>query len=342
MKTTRHNFKRILFILMVALFSCLWLVSNAYAATISGTVRNSNGSPITDTAIQVNVFSGDPCEWHQWVGGTQTNTADGTYTITVPNGTYYLHSNNMNHSNYVNEWHTGDALDPSSVVCSEGIEVTVTDVTPATGKNFNLELGGSVAGTVKDSADLAITSTTFRVDVIQGDPCEWYQCVGSAQTNPADGTYTVMGVPAGNFYLHADNMNQSNYVNEWHTGDTDSSSLDCSLAVPVSVTSGVTTSDIYFNLEIGGSVSGTVYQGGSATQGVRVEAYQGDPCEHRQWIGGADTDVNGVYQILGLPAGTCYLQSRNNNEYAPEWYADTESTYYCYEAGEVTVPRFPV
>jgi len=324
----------------------VWLVSNAHAATtISGTVYQDNGTtPIP--GIRVDAIQGTPCEWREWIA-SDTTDGNGYYEITLLlEGTYYLWASNNNTSNYVNEWHTGGVPDPSSYDCNLAVEVTVTDGTPATGINFNLDMGGAISGTVADSAGNLIdgTGTPISVNVFTGDSCGWRQCVGGASQDEF-GAYKIWGVPVGtSYYLQTDNRNQSNYVNEWHTGGVpDPSSLDCNLAAPVTVSENVITPGKNFKLDMGGSVSGIVYQGGSVAEGARVAAWQtDDPCEDRQWIADAWTDVNGEYKIWGLPlpaTGTCYLQTQNENEYADEWYAATASTYYCYEAEEILVSQ---
>jgi hypothetical protein len=306
--------------------------------SISGNLYKSDGETlIEDAQIEVAVINGNPCEWHQWIGSI--HTSNGSYTIMgLPVGTWYMRTDNNNESNYVNEWHTGGSPDPSSPDCGQAVEVSVTEGGTTPDINFNLDTGGSISGIVADSLGAAIdgTATLIQVSVYQGDPCGWRQHIGGAFQD-ASGVYTIMGLPVGTYYLQTNNNNESNYVNEWHTGATDPSSFDCELATQVSVTEGGTTPDIDFELEMGGSVSGTVYQGGSVAEGARVVAWLGDPCEDRQWMADAWTDENGEYKIWGLPAGTCYVQTQNDNEYADEWYADTASAYYCYEAEPVTV-----
>ena len=72
---------------------------------------------------------------------------------------------------------------------------------------------------------------------------------------------------------------------------------------PVVVTAGVTTTNIDFDLEKGGSVSGTVFEADGTTpiEGISLEA--------ETLVGGivvavTESDENGDYHLGGLPPGT--------------------------------------
>ena len=83
---------------------------SAHAFSISGTVANSSG-PITGMVgqIQVHAWQGYPCGWIQWKSSAAIDT-NGDYTISVPSaGDYYLQTDNLNQSDYINEWWTGAA-----------------------------------------------------------------------------------------------------------------------------------------------------------------------------------------------------------------------------------------
>jgi hypothetical protein len=176
------------------------------------------------------------------------------------------------------------------------------------GKDFALDLGGIISGRVYESnGTTPATGVQIEVRAIQGDPCGNQQHVGWASTDSSSGTYTLMGLPDGVSFLQTNNMNQSNYVNEWWTGDVDPSDRDCSLAQSISVSSGDTVVGKDFALD---------------------------------WLGGASTDENGEYSILGLPVGSVYVQSCagcNEFKYIDEWWKDGGGTPNCNKAGEVPV-----
>ena len=295
MKTTRHNFNRILFVLTVVLFSCPWFVSNAHAATIRGTVKNNAGTGITGpTVIWVAAIQGNPCEWHEWKGYAVTNPVDGTYEIEVVEGTYYLQTYNNNQSNYVNEWHTG-ATDPSSSDCDLAIEISVTDAAPASDIDFKLELGGSVSGTGIDSLVSPNAIEDARVVAWLGDPCEDRQWMTDAWTDE-NGEYKIWGIPAGTCYVQTHNENE--YADEWY--DDPASTYYCHEAESVTVVSNVDEAGINFQLDIGGRISGKVVnESDVAQQNVDVH-YWNDACA--VWAD-ITTDINGAFEFIGLPPG---------------------------------------
>jgi major membrane immunogen (membrane-anchored lipoprotein) len=307
--------------------------------TISGTVYQSNGTtPVTGVQVQVHVQQGTPCGSMQLVAGSQTNSTNGTYTITgVPVGTYYLQTWN-NGTNYLNEWWAS----PNSVLdCSGAQTVTVTAGATTSGKNFQLDLGGAISGTVYQSNGITpITGGVIGVRVMQGDPCGNQNQVGYTNTN-SDGTYTVTGLPAGTYYLQTQN-NGVNYLNEWWASPN--STLDCNNAQQVTVTAGATTPGKDFQLDLGGTITGTVYQSNGTTPVTGVQVHisvgQGDPCGSIQWVGWSDTNpADGTYTITGVPAGTYYLNSYNmgQSNYVNEWWASPNSVLDCSGAQTVTV-----
>ena len=220
------------------------LSSASYAATISGTVKDSAGNPITGNEIRVNVFSGDPCGNYDYIGGTPTDSS-GTYTITgLPAGTYYLRTWN-NWTNYVNEWHTGGSPDPSDHDCSIATSITVASGENATGKDFQLDLGGSISGRVTTGSGDPIED--LRIQIFS-DIC-YQDCLDGGGTD-ANGDYLVSELPQGNVYVRAcADCNHQNYINEFWNDIPEWKA--CELATPVQVTGGGVTEDINFALDPG-------------------------------------------------------------------------------------------
>ena len=307
---------------------------------ISGTVYQSDGTtPITGVQIQVNVQSGNPCGPFQGVASTTTNSTNGTYSITgVPPGTYYLHANNMNQSNYQNEWWASPA---STTDCTGAQTVTVSAGGTITGKNFQLATGGTISGTVYQSnGTTPITGVQIHVNVQSGNPCGSTPYVTGYPTNSTNGTYSITGVPVGTYYLRTWN-NGAPYMDEWWASP--SSSVNCTGAQTVTVSAGGSITGKNFQLDSGGTISGTVYQSDGVTpvtgQRIQVRAMSGDPCGSHQEIGHGWTDSsNGTYTIGGLPAGTYYLWTNNYGaNYTNEWWASPASTTDCTGAQTVTV-----
>ena len=310
------------------------------SATISGTVYQNDGvTPITGDQIRVRLISGDPCASYQEVQDAYTDSQTGTYTIGgVPPGTYYLWTDAMNQSNYVNEWwsSTGSVFN-----CSAAQSITVTGTESITGKDFQLDEGATISGTVFQSdGSTAVTGVEIGIAVYSGDPCSSIQHIGGTNTNSADGTYLITGVPQGTYYLNT-GSNGTYYMDEWWASPA--STRDCNGAQSFAVNTGQTITGKNFQLDEGGIISGTVYQNDGYTpitgNQIRIRMFSGDPCGSFTELPDTYTDSsNGTYVFGGVPAGTYYLQTDNRGaNYTNEWWASPTSTTSCSGAQSITV-----
>jgi hypothetical protein len=258
----------------------------AGTGAIRGTVMDAGLLPITTNQIGVQAITGDPCGVWQQIADEIANP-DGTYSIVgLPPGNYWVKTENMWQSNYVNEWYY---LPASSISCEGTLEVTVDTGDFTNSIDFQLEMGAEVSGTVyKDDGiteidDAAINVTAYRA----GDPCSRHTWSVGTQTSGTDGSFTLKGVPLGtsSVYLSTSNMNQSNYVNEWWRNITDGSVSDCNLAELLDVSAdGV--SDLSFQLDFGGSVSGYVFdESDNPIENLWVHVND-SLCGNGQWFGG--------------------------------------------------------
>jgi len=156
MEKRRCNFCYILFIAVIIGIFAAMPVSNA--ATISGTVYKEDGSsPVNDATIAVNVYEGAPC---------------GTYQVGTPG--------------YIDEWWA----DAGSIWDCWGAEaVTINSSGDVlSNKNFQLELYGSISGTLYD-ANGALIGTRLDVNAFRGSSCENAEWIGAqVAANP---TYTI-------------------------------------------------------------------------------------------------------------------------------------------------------
>jgi len=213
-----------------------------------------------------------------------------------------------------------------------------------------LSWSATISGTVRDSTGTAITGT-IGVNVYRGDPCGSYTYVMGTWTNSTNGGFAIGEVPAGTYYLKTNNNNY-NYVDEWWNGHSpDPSDHDCNLTSSVTVAENDTLTDIDFRLDIGAVISGTVRDSTGLPitgDGIEVTVYAsgnaGDPCTGWDFYYVKEISTNsfdGTYMINGLPAGTYYLQSHDNNMiYVGEWWngeSPDPSDYHCGLAQSITV-----
>jgi hypothetical protein len=299
--------------------------------TIYGTVKDSTGTSITGSGneIYVNVLAGDPCDYHYHVEKAWINPADGTYRIVVPTGTYYLKTNHFE-TNFVNEWWNGGSPDPSNDDCSLANSIPATAGNFYPDKDFRLELGAIISGTVRDSTGTPITSE-IGVSPITGDACGGFHDYLPGTGTNGNGTYSFV-VPAGIYYLRTHN-NSLDYVNEWWNGDSsDPSDFDCNLAQFKIVVAGNTYPVNDFQLETGGTITGTVYNNnGSQTLADMNVCADSEGCGGQNF-GCTLSDSSGNYAISGiLLSATAYLHTEGH-AYLKEYYDGGKGSTNCDDA----------
>ena len=307
--------------------------------TVEGTLYGSDGQPLSGS-LMVAVFSGD-CSNLQYVTSHGINQ-DGTYSVVITQpGDYYLKAavfDSSNTADYIPEYWA----DPASVQdCSAAQKISMTAGSTYSGKDFQLDIGGSISGTVfQDDGTTPVTGEDICVDVYRNDPCdESWDRVGGDCLDTADGTYSITGLPAGSYYLYTNTPSASKYVEEWWADP--SSTSDCGGAEQVTVTAGNTTTDIDFQLDTGGTISGTLYdestgQPITGLAGMKVFAYTGDPCDEN-YEGDIEVQTDGTFQARGIKDGTFYLRTRTRNSYVDEWWDGSGSDFSCSAAQAVVV-----
>jgi len=312
-----------------------------YAQTvISGTVFQNDGvTPLTGDSVTVDVFAGDPCTTGNMVGSAMTDTGSGTYAVSgLPPGTFYIKTRN-NGNNYVDEWWAATASVPA---CGEAQAITVAAGRTAADKNFQLDAGATISGKVyRHDGSTPLTGDQISVEVFSGNPCDSWQTIASTATNPADGAYTVVGLPPGTYYLETWN-NGHNYVDEWWAATA--SVLACGAAQAITVAEKETVTGKDFQIDTGATISGILYHVDGVTpitgDQLMVNIFTRDPCTH----GWEDLEAvmsdpgSGAYTIVGLPPGNYYLETWNNgSNYVNEYWADPVSELACGDAQALTV-----
>jgi hypothetical protein len=218
-----------------------------FPGSIAGALYNTDGvTPIIGKYIEVTAYTGSCASPVQ---AEQTNKLDlstGRYTITglLP-GTYFLKISTS--ENYISEWWDSplsvrDCAEAQSIVVAEG--QTVTD------KNFQLDPGATISGTVDQTDGVTpLTGENIYVYAYIGSPCGSRTEVGFpgsyAWINSA-GIYTITGLPAGAYYLAVDS---SSGISEWWASPR--SVRDCAGAQSIVVTEGQTVTGKNFQLDTG-------------------------------------------------------------------------------------------
>ena len=259
----------------------------AAGGSISGTVYEADGTtPVANADVWADSYV---C----CAGGNGTRTgADGTYTITgLAPGDYRVQSR-------------ADARGLSQEIYSEttawhlATPVTVAAGATAAGIDFTLAAGGSIAGTVYEADG---TTPVANADVW----ADTYVCCGGGNgtRTAADGSYTITGLPPGDYRVQARAEAQA------LAGELYDDTTDRNLATPVVVTAGATQGGIDFTLAVGGSISGTVYESDGTTPVANADVW----ADSYSCCGGGNgtrSGADGTYTVSGLAPGDYRVQAQ--------------------------------
>jgi hypothetical protein len=234
----------------------------------------------------------------------------------LPTGIYKLRSFNL--LGYIDVYYNNK----SSWVTADLVSVTEGSTTSS--KNFTLSSGGKIQGNVSSAAKVPLDSALV-LGVLLQDTLEWFQI---AFTN-SSGNYSLAGLRSG--YWKIFTLGDTTYASEFYNNKGTWSSAD---SILVTAPSTVTGKD--FSLEVGGSISGHVYdQEGNPISNCTVAASEssliqllnqgGIPLIAQAGISlrGDITSADGSYKITGLRTGDYYVKA--STECDNQWYDHKDS-----------------
>ena len=247
--------------------------------SISGTVTDPGASPLGNVQVCANSDS-------TFNGSCSETTADGTYSISglAPASDYRVEFFDLSNV------HSSQLFDGATNF-GQATLVAVVGGQDTSGIDAQLALGGSISGTVTDSGN----SPLVGIQVCANSNSNSF---GNCAQTDTDGTYTIGGL-AGPGDYNVDFFDFSSvYVSEFFD---DVTGFD--LPTVVSVVAGQVTPNIDAQLEVAGSISGTVAGAGAGPLGgIQVCAFSDSG------VGGncSQTASDGSYSIGGLPAASDY------------------------------------
>jgi Leucine-rich repeat (LRR) protein len=280
--------------------------------SISGHIFDDHGQVISDALISVHASGTSAGSSSR---GTYVSQVDGSYTITgLAAGTYKVEANNNRDNFYISKYY----VDTYSWSLAE--LVTVTAGQTKGDIDFTLAPAGKISGVVRKADGSPVQGACVNVS---SSAQTWNQVGGWGRTG-ADGSFIFGGIPTGQVYIktHANcgGLNPS-LIDEWYASD--GSTPDSGKASAVTITAGQVTPDINFNLDVGGSISGFVYQANGSTPIANVRVYAMDT--QFRYVKDGYSQTNGNYQITGLGQGNYYLAVQANGfggVYYPNGYDD--------------------
>ncbi|MDH5547217.1 MAG: hypothetical protein OEZ43_16640 [Gammaproteobacteria bacterium] len=272
-----------------------YLFSNLNAAEgICGTVADSDNTPAQGVLVVARDFG-------NWVTRNRIRTdADGKYCLNVIPGDYILGVINDTTTNSgATEWWATSGTAYSQI---DGEKITVATASSLT-KNFQLEAGGRISGTVTGtggSYDGVLPNVKVFVRNFQT-----YFSFGGAQTN-ANGKYALNVIP-GDYMLLARNNTRFHYASAFFDGTNNSAGgINRFAAAKIALATGATET-VDFSLERGFLIKGTVFDNNTTpVAGQRVRFQIQGPADRIR------TNKDGNYR-LWVKAGSYGVQSRGQN-----------------------------
>ncbi len=179
---------------------------------------------------------------------------------------------------------------------------------------------GAISGTVTDASTFAPLQSVSVV-IFDSDG----NFATSATTNNS-GIYTTLAVLATGTYF-AKTINSLGYLNELYKNVDCFFICDPTIGTPISVTDGLTTSNINFALEPGGRISGVVTD--AATSAPLAEVNVLIVNSTGEVVASTATISSGQYiSDAGLPSGTYFARTFNSQGYIDELY-DNINCFNC-------------
>ena len=169
----------------------------------------------------------------------------------LPAGTYYLRTCSI--ENYFAEWWAS----PLSVRdCAGAQPIVVTEGQAVTGKNFQLDPGATISGTVYQSDGCnAADRQELHSECLYRITMRQFRLLTAAHVDSTTGTYTIPSSACRNV-LFEDVAHHENYISEWWASPL--SVRDCAGAQSIVVTEGQAVTDKNFQLEQFSGLSGDV------------------------------------------------------------------------------------
>lgn len=282
---------------------------------ISGAVTSlASGLPITNGNINILNAAGNQ------VANANLNFSTGAYeTSGLAPGTYYVKSNVFS-GGFINQLYDAKIC-VNCNVAEVGTPVTVTGTDTTPNINFALPTGGSITGTLTDAGNAAVAGVS--VEVYDGT-----SFVTSSPPSASNGTFTISGLSAGNFYVKTRGSN--GYIGVIYDGATGTVCLGCTHATTgtlVPVTVGATTSGINMQLTLGGQITGTVTNASDDAPIASLSVTLTDG--NGTFLNSAPTNASGMFTLTGLPAGTYYLRTSNNQGFIDELFDNIPCSGFC-------------
>ncbi|WP_175558677.1 carboxypeptidase regulatory-like domain-containing protein [Arthrobacter sp. ok362] len=289
---------------VLAILTMLGTVPATAADTATASIQGTLTAPAGVNLAGVSVYAMTTA--YQIPSGQSSVGADGKYEITgLPAGSYKLRFAGRN-TGAQDQWYKNAASYDSATA------VTVTEGQALTGISATLVKGATISGKVTFPAGIS----SSNLSVSAASAASQWQAIQSEVG--ADGTYKIIGLPAGSYKLNFSGWD-TGLQNQWYKNAT---SFDTATAV--TVTAGQDLVGINATLVKGATISGKV----AVPAGVSLSnfsAYASPAGSQSQQVQ-SSVAADGSYKIVGLAAGSYKLRFSGWNSGAlDQWYKNASS-----------------
>ncbi len=282
-------------------------IALAAGESLSGTVTAATGgADLPGICVDALTTSGP-------LAASAVTNASGAYTLSgLPAGSYLVEFIDCATSTYATAYYATSGI-VSSPFSATAVAVTTS---PVTGINAALVAGESLSGSVTAAAGGALAG----ICVDAWSPATG---VGGATVTDASGAYTLGGLPSGSYIVSfAACSPGSQYVTAYYVINQAAGTVLYGDASLVDLSAG-SASAIDIALGTGGGISGTIT---SAATGLPVAGVCANVSDAAYAATSAPSTTNGVYAILGLPAGSYsvyFAPCGTGADYAGQYYNGT-------------------
>lgn len=274
------------------------------AGFISGFLTDAmTGAPLDSLDLDVFDLSGQFLSAYDGL-----SAADGSYLLgPLPPGDYLVQADPRPDQFHLGTYY-GDVFDwrlATAVSVSPGVTTAAVDIA--------LEPGGTIAGLVVAAAD-GSPLPGLRVSLFDSLGSI---IVGAGSNTGVDGAFLAGAVPSGSYFVRVMGDSLNALAFQFYPGVN-----LVSLAQPVTVAPGLSTTGINFALAPGGWISGTVFDGATnfPLDLVDLDVYS----SMLEFVGALDVESNpaGAYLLGPVPAGQYLVRADPpvGSLYAPQYY----------------------
>jgi len=243
-----------------------------------------------------------------WIPACATSNANGEYTLEgLATGEYKIEFYPDDGTNYLAQYYK----DKSSFAQATPVSVTAGATTTAI--DASMVLGGQISGKTTNASTKAaiggieVCAEPTDDELLLSQPCS---------TSGADGEYTILGLPTGQYKVEFNPAVAQNYLAQFYVGQSTYAE-----ATPVSVTAGATTSTIDAAMIVGGEITGTVSEASTKAPISGIEVCSAPSEDESFFYRCTTTNASGEYTIVALDGGNYDVRfSSPDNSFAVQYY----------------------